>query len=328
MKAVVYTQYGSPDVLTIEEHAKPTPKDDEVVIKVYAASVNAADWRMLRAQPFLARLDGGLFRPRNTILGQDVAGVVESVGTHVTRFKVGDAVMGELFKSRGGGFAEYVRVHQDSLISKPANLSFEQAAAGPLAALTALQGLRDEGDLQAGESVLINGASGGVGTFAVQIAKHFGAEVTAVCSTPNLDLVRSIGADKVIDYTQADFTQNGQRYDLILELVGNRTIEQLRLSLKDSGRCVVIGFTALSYLFRMMLVGPWVSRRGTQKFGQMPTVQPNQGDLLLLKDLLETGAVVPVIDRTYPLGQTADAIRYMETDRARGKVVIVVAGAN
>src|SRR5688572_6664592 len=220
MKAIVYTQYGPPDVLQLKEIEKPTPKDNEVLVKICAASVNAYDWHYMRADPFLVRLMGGLFRPRNPRLGADIAGRVEAVGSNVTQFRPGDEVYGDLAASGNGAFAEYAAVPEHALVLKPANLSFEQAAAVPMAAVTALQGLRDAGKLQPGQKVLINGASGGVGTFAVQIAKYFGAEVTAVCSTRNIDLVRSLGADHVIDYKRDDFTQNGQRYDLILAVNG------------------------------------------------------------------------------------------------------------
>ena len=228
-------------------------KDDEVLVKVHAASANPADWHLMRGAPFLARLANGLLKPKNTRLGADVAGRVEAVGSSVTQFQVGDDVFGELPLDALGSFAEYVCAHEDALALKPANLTFEQAAAVPLAAFTALQGLRDKGQIQPGQKVLINGASGGVGTFAVQIAKSFGTEVTGVCSTRNLDMVRSIGADHVIDYTQEDFTQNGQRYDLIFDAVGNRSVSDLRRALSPNGICAVAGFTSLSRLFQVML---------------------------------------------------------------------------
>ncbi len=326
MKAVVYTQYGSPDVLKLQEIPQPVLQtDDSVLVKVHAAAANPADWHLMRGEPFLARLDAGLFKPRNIVLGQDIAGVVEAVGKNVSQFKVGDAVFGEIFKARTGGFAEYTCVPQEALVSIPSNLSFAQAAAVPLAAVTALQGLRNYGQIQAGEKVLVNGASGGVGTFAVQIAKYFGAQVTGVCSTSNVELVRSIGADFVIDYTQTDFTQSGQRYDLIFDMVGNRKIGKFKGALAADGRCIVGGFTTLPHLFHIMLGGAWASRWGKQKISQMPTAEPNQKDLLFIKDLLEKGELMPIIDRTYPLSQTADAIRYLETGRAKGKVIVVVA---
>ena len=318
MKAIVYTEYGSPDVLQFKEVAKPMPKANEVLIKIHAASANPADWHLMRAEPFLARFANGLLKPKNTRLGADVAGRVEAVGSKVTQFQLGDEVFGEMHLDVLGTFAEYLCAPEALLALKPAKLTFEQAAAVPLAAFTALQGLRDKGQIQPGQKVLINGASGGVGTFAVQIAKAFGAaEVTGVCSTRNLDLVRSIGADHVIDYSKEDFTQNGQRYDLIFDAVGNRSVTDLRRALTPNGICAVAGFTSLSRLFQVMLLGG-------KQIGLMATANANQKDLLIIKDLLEAGKVVPVIDRTYPLAQTADAIRYLETGRARGKVVITV----
>lgn len=325
MKAIVYTEYGPPDVLKMQDVPKPTPQDHEVIIKVHAAAVNPADWRMMRATPFLARLDGGLTKPRNTILGQDVAGVVESVGAAVTRFKVGDAVFGELFVSRAGGFAEYTRVDEKALALKPENISFEMAASVPLAGMTAFQGLRDYAALKPGETVLINGASGGVGTFAVQLAKHLGAaEVTAVCSGRNAELVRSIGADHVIDYTQQDFTQLESDYDVVLDMVGNYTSTELKSVLRENGRAVVGGFTELGNLFNVLVLGSMMSIFDSRKIRQLTEVKPNPEDLAYLGQLLAAGTLVPVIDRTYPFSETAEAIRYIETGRARGKVVVVM----
>jgi NADPH:quinone reductase-like Zn-dependent oxidoreductase len=325
MKAIVYTQYGSPDVLQFKDVEKPTPKDHEVLVKIHAASVNTLDWRMMRATPFLARLDNGLFKPKQTRLGADLAGRVEAVGSGVTQFQPGDEVFGDIWLNGLGGFAEYGCTREDTLVLKPTNISFEDAAAIPLAALTALQGLRDKGQLHSGQKVLINGASGGVGTSAVQIAKSFGAEVTGVCSTRNLDLVRSIGADHVIDYTREDFTRNGQQYDLIYCAVGNRSIADYQRALKPQGVCVIAGFTTLRLMFEHSIFGPRRSKAGGQRVGMMGTVKPNQADLLCMKGLLEAGKVVPVIDRCYPLSETAEAIRYLEAGRARGKVVITVA---
>jgi NADPH:quinone reductase-like Zn-dependent oxidoreductase len=324
MKAIVYTQYGSPDVLHLTEIEKPTPKDDELLIKVHAASVNAADWHMMRATPFLARLDGGLLKPKSTILGMDIAGRVEAVGSSIKEFQPGDAVFGDAFPGRGGGFAEYICVPEHAVVLKPDNVTFEQAAAVPLAAITALQGLRDTGHIQAGQKVLVNGASGGVGSFAVQIAKSFGAEVTGVCSTSKLDMVRSIGADHVIDYTQEDFTRNGQQYDLIYDAVGNYSISDYQRALKPNGIAAVAGFTTLSRLFQLMLLGPWVSKRGSQKIGLTGTSKANKKDLGVLKQLLETGKIVPVIDRRYPLSEVPEAVGYVEKGHARGKVVITI----
>ncbi|MBX3080567.1 MAG: NAD(P)-dependent alcohol dehydrogenase [Anaerolineae bacterium] len=325
MKAIIYTQYGSPDVLQLKDIEKPAPKDNEVLVKIQAASANALDWHFMRAAPFLARLENGLFKPKVTKLGADIAGRVEAVGKGVTQFQVGDEVFGDIWLNGLGGFAEYGCTREDTLVLKPAKVSFEEAAAVPLAALTALQGLRDHGKIQAGYKVLVNGASGGVGTFAVQIAKSFGAEVTGVCSTRNLGMVRKIGADHVIDYTQEDFTANGQQYDLIFCTVGNRTLAAYQRALKPQGVCVVAGFTSLPLMFSHLILGPRRSKVGGQRLGLMPTVKPNKNDLIVMQELLASGKVVPVMDRCYPLNETAEAIRYLETGRARGKVVITVA---
>ena len=322
MKAMIYTKYGPPDVLQLKEVEKPAPNEDEVLIRVYAASANPADWHMLRGEPFLARLNAGLFKPKNTILGIDIAGQVEAVGKNVTEFQPGDEVFGDC--GWGGGFAEYVCVTEKNLALKPTNITFEEAAAVPVAAVTALQGLRDKGQIQAGQKVLINGASGGVGTFTVQIAKSFGAEVTGVCSTRNLDMVHSIGADQVIDYTQEDFTQNGQRYDLIIDNVGNRSVLDFKRSLSPNGICVIIGFSSLVLLFQHMFLGPLISMTGSKKIVLMGTANVNNKELGFLKELLEAGKVVPVIDRRYPLSEVAEAIRYLEEGHARGKVVITL----
>jgi NADPH:quinone reductase-like Zn-dependent oxidoreductase len=321
MKAIVYAEYGSPDVLYLKDVEKPTPQDNEVLIKVHAAAANPLDWHLMRGAPFVARLENGLRKPKNTTLGADIAGVVEAVGKNVTQFQPGDPVFGEV---GFGGFAEYRCAREESVVRKPSNLSFESAAAVPVAAFTALQGLRDKGQIRAGQKVLINGASGGVGTFAVQIAKSFGTEVTGVCSTRNLELVRSIGADQVVDYTQEDFTKNGQQYDLILDAVGNRSVADYQRALRPHGICSIAGFTTMARLFEHILLGAWVSRRGNKQIGLMATAKANKQDLLFISDLLEAGKVVPVIDRTYPLHETAAAIRYLETGRARGKVVITV----
>ncbi|MFZ4815562.1 MAG: NAD(P)-dependent alcohol dehydrogenase [Phototrophicaceae bacterium] len=324
MKAIVYTQYGSPDVLHLLEAAKPTPKDDEVLVKVHAASVNPADWHTMRAEPFLARLVNGFFRPKNPRLGADVAGRIEAIGASVMQFQVGDAVLGCMSLDNMSSFAEYICAKQDDLVLKPANMTFEQAAAIPLAALTALQGLRDAGQIRSGEKVLINGASGGVGTFAVQIAKSFGAEVTGVCSTRNMDMVRSIGADHVIDYTQEDFTDNGQQYDLIYCAVGNRSVSDYQRALNPQGVCAIAGFTTLRMLFQHMILGPLNSKAGGKQVGLMPTMKPDKNDLTFLNALFEDGKVKPVIDRYYALSEVPDALRYLEKGRAQGKVVITV----
>ncbi len=326
MKAIVSTQYGSPDVLSLQDVSKPElKKDDDVLIKVHASAINPADWRMLRGKPFIGRLAFGLRKPSQPILGQDIAGVVEAVGVAVTSVQVGDRVFGELSAQFGGGFAEYTSAPEKFIAPMPANCSFEQAATVPLAGVTALQGLRTHANVQAGEKVLINGASGGVGTFAVQIAKALGAEVTGVCSTRNLDLVRSLGADHVIDYTKTDFTQNGERYDVILEVVGNRSVNDLKRCLAPDGRCIVVGFDNLSHLLQVVMDGLWASWRSDQKFLQMPSAQANHEDLLFLKSLLEAETITPVIDRTYALAQVTEALHYLETGRARGKVVVKIA---
>jgi NADPH:quinone reductase-like Zn-dependent oxidoreductase len=323
MKAVVYTRYGSPDVLQLKEMPKPALKDDGVLVKVHAAAANPADWHLMRGTPFFVRFEAGFPRPKNPVLGVDIAGRVEAVGSGVTRFRPGDDVFGGISP---GGFAEYAAVPEDSLALKPAALSFEEAAAVPGVGFTALQGLRDHGRIQAGQNVLINGASGGVGTVAVQLAKSYGAEVTGVCSTRNLDMVRSLGADHVVDYTREDFTRNGQPYDLIFCAVGNRSVADYRRALSPNGRCVVSGFTTLAHLLiQVTLLGSWVSRTGSKKIGHMGTAIPNQQDLITIKELFETGQIVPVIDRCYPLSETAEAIRYLEAGHARGKVVITVA---
>ena len=317
MKAIVYTTYGSPDVLQLKDIEKPTPKDNQVLVKVHAASANPADWHLMRAEPFLARFANGLLKPKNTRLGADLAGRIEAVGRNVTRFRIGDAVFGELPLDAMGSFAEYVCISEELLALKPDKLTFEQAAAVPLAAFTALQGLRDKGQIRPGQRVLVNGASGGVGTFAVQIAKSFGTEVTGVCSTRNLDMVRSIGADHVIDYTQTDFTNTGQRYDLIFDAIGNRSVSDLKRALTPNGICSVAGFTSLSRLFQTMFFGG-------KKVGLMETANANQADLVFIQGLLEAGKVVPVIDRRYPLSETAEAIRYLEAGHARGKVIVTI----
>lgn len=323
MKAIVYTQYGSPDVLQFKNITTPMPGEHEVLVKIYAASVNAGDWHLLRGEPFAVRFVTGLFTPKNPLLGADIAGRVEAVGSGVTQFQPGDAVFGDVSSCGFGGFAEYVSIPQNFLAHKPTNLTFEEAAAVPAAAMTALQALRDKGQLQPGQKILINGASGGVGTFAVQIAKAFGAEVTAVCSTAKVDLVRSLGADHVIDYTKEDFTSNGQQYDLILAVNGNRSIFEYRRALTPKGVYVMVGGDG-KQLFQAMLLGPLLSLTGSKKTGNL-LMLPTQNDLLVLKDLIEAGKITPVIDRRYSLREVPDAIRYLETNRAKGKVVISVA---
>ena len=321
MKAIVGTQYGSPDVLHVQEVAKPTPQGNEVLVKVHAVSVNAADLHALSGKPFLMRLMGyGLLKPKHTILGAAIAGRIEAIGGSVTQFQPGDEVFGDLSGSGWGGFAEYVCARADVLVLKPANMTFEQAAAVPLAAVTALQGLRDKGHIQAGQKVLIYGASGGVGTFAVQLAKSFGAEVTAVCSTGNVDLMRSLGADHVIDYTQEDFAQNGQQYDLIIAANGDHSIADYQRALSPNGTYVMTGGSN-KQMFQAMLLGPWISRTGSKQMGNL-LAKPNTRDLGFVKGLLEAGTVVPVIDRCYPLSEGVAAVRYLVKGHAKGKVLI------
>jgi NADPH:quinone reductase-like Zn-dependent oxidoreductase len=327
MKAIVYKEYGSPDVLQLKEIAKPTPKDNEVLVKVYAVSVNAADLHLLRADPFLIRFSSGLLKPKNKILGSDIAGRVEAVGRDIKEFKPGDDVFGNISADGWGGFAEYACAREDAFALKPSNLSFEEAAAVPMAAVTALQGIRYAGQICPGQKVLINGASGGVGTFALQLAKSFGAEVTAVCSTRNLDVAYSIGADHVIDYTKEDFTKNGKKYDLILATNGNRSISDYRHALSPKGIYVQTG-GSMAQMSQAMLLGPWISMTGSQKMGNMGVAKPDKKDLETIKELLEAGKIKPVIDRCYPLGETAEAVRYLEEGHAQGKVVITVAQNN
>jgi NADPH:quinone reductase-like Zn-dependent oxidoreductase len=314
MKAIIHTQYGLPDVLRFEEVEKPAPGEGELLVKVYASSVNFADISNITN---MARIWGGLSRPKDPRLGKDIAGQVEAAGNNVTLFKAGD----EVFGAGAGAYAER------NLVIKPANITFEEAAAVPVAAITALQGLRDKGRIQAGQKVLIYGASGGVGTFAVQIAKSYGAQVTAVCSTRNLEQARSIGVDHVIDYTQDDFTRNGQLYDLILQVNGYRSIFDYRRRLSPEGIYVMVGMAKshlFQALFQAVLLGPIISRGGGQKLGNMGIAEINQEDLLILKELLESGKITPVIDRCYPLSETAEAFKYLGDGHARGKVVIMM----
>ncbi len=325
MRAMLFTRYGPPDVLHLGEVERPTPGPDEVLVRVRAASANPADWHLMRGEPFLARLQAGLRKPKRAILGADVAGTVEAVGTEVTRFQPSDEVFGELFSSlRFGGFAEYAAVPRRALVHKPANVTFEEAAAVPLAAITALQALRDAGHLEEGQRVLINGASGGVGTYAVQLARHFGAEVTGVTSTRNLELVRSIGADHVVDYTEHDFTREGRRYDLIVDAVGNRSVRDYKRALEPQGRGVIVGFTTLRRLFTHIVFGGLASATSGRSIGMMNTVSPNDEDIALMASLLESGALVSVVDRTYDFAELAAAIAYLEEGHARGKVVVTI----
>ena len=324
MKAIEYTQYGPPDVLQFKEVETPSPADDQVLVKLCAASVNPLDWHLMRGEPLFIRLMTGLRKPRVARLGVDAAGKVVSVGRNVTRFKPGDEVFGVC----RGAFAEYVCALEDELAQKPANISFEAAAAVPVAAITALQGLRNKGRINPGHRVLVDGASGGVGTFAVQIAKWFGAEVTAVCSTRNVDTARSIGADHVIDYTREDFTQSGQRYDLIMAANAYHSISDYRRALSEDGICVKTGGRAsLQGMLLDMLLGSFLSLMGRKKMRGL-IAKLNKKDLVLLKDLLESGKIVPVIDRRYPFSDLAEAVRYLEEGHAQGKVVITVEHSN
>jgi len=323
MKAIVQDKYGSPDVLELQEIDKPVVKDDEVLVRVRAASANPADWHFMRGLPYVMRPQSGLRKPKNSVLGRDIAGQVEAVGKDVTGFRPGDEVFANV---EAGGFAEYTCVSEGSLELKPANLTFEQAAAVPLAALTAVQGLRDAGQVKPEQKVLIVGASGGVGTFAVQIAKYFGAHVTGVCSTKNVEMVRSLGADHAIDYTQEDFTQSGQKYDLIFQLAGSRSPSDCRRALTSEGTLVLSSGESsgrwigpVDRMIKAVALSPFVS----QKLGPF-LAKPNKDDLQFLKELIEAGKVEPVIDRTYPLSEAPDAIRYLEEGHARGKVVITV----
>ena len=317
MKAIVYDKYGSPDVLELREAAKPAPNADEVLVKVLAVSVNPADWHSMRGKPLFSHATLGWLRPKHRILGVDIAGKVEAVGSGVTRFKPGDEVYANLLDHGFGGFAEYASVPVNVMALKPANLSFEEAAAVPMAAVTALQGVGHHGAVQPAQSVLINGASGGVGTFAVQIAKSYGAEVTGVTSTRNIDLVRSLGADHVVDYTTTDFTRGGRRYDLVLDTVGNRSASDLKRALAAGGKAAVTGFTSVGKLLG-------VSLRGGKALAQVQAHVTTK-DLELLSELIEAGKVRPQIDRRYPFAEIPAAIAYLEQGRARGKVVVGVA---
>jgi len=322
MKAIVNDDYGSPDELEVQEVDKPALHPEGVLVRVRAASVNPYDWHVMRGLPYLVRLSEGLRRPKLPIKGVDLAGVVEAVGENVTEFEPGD----EVFGGSVGAFAEYACGKEKGLAPKPIGITFEQAAAVPIAGFTALQGLRDRGQIQAGQRVLVNGAAGGVGTFAVQIAKAFGAEVTGVCSTRNLELVRSLGADHVVDYTADDFTTQGRRYDLILDAIGNHSLRRLRRALTPKGRLVLVGgggsgrwIAPLFGPLKAVALSPFVS----QELKPMLATR-KKADLLTLKEMIEAGQITPVIDRTYPLTETPEAIRYLEAGHARGKVVIAV----
>lgn len=322
MKAIMYENYGTPDVLQLREIDKPKPKANEVLIKVHTASINAADWHLLTADIFLVRFTMGLFKPKFNILGSDVTGTVEAIGTDARQFKVGDEVFGDIFLQGSGSLAEYALAPESALTWKPSKLPFEEAAAAPLAAITALQGLRDEGQIQPGQKVLIQGASGGVGTFAVQIAKSFGAEVTAVCSPQNVEMVRSLGADHVINYTKEDFTKSGVRYDLILAANGYHPIAAYKRALTPQGVYVMAG-GKFKQMFETMLLGSLMSEKNGRKL-KLLSAKSNQKDLLTIKELLETNRIKSVIDRRYPLQEAAEALRYLGAGHARGKIVITV----
>jgi NADPH:quinone reductase-like Zn-dependent oxidoreductase len=316
MKAMVYYEYGSPDVLELQDLEKPILKDDEVFVKVHAAALNWLDWHFLTGTPFLARFMAGLFKPKNNVLGIDMAGRVEAVGANVNQYQPGDDVFGS---TDHGCFAEYVCVSEEGVVKKPANITFEEAATVLGAAATALHALRDHGQIQPGQSVLINGASGGVGTFAVQIAKSLGAEVTGVCSTRNLDLVRSIGADHVIDYTQQDFTQNERRYDLIFDVAAKCSFSDCKHALKSQGIYVTSEFSPT-----LALQGQWISMTGSKKMAPLPPKPPDTEDQAFLKKLLENREITPVIDRCYSLNEVPEALRYLEKGHTRGKIVILM----
>ena len=320
MEAMVRYKYGSPDLLGLEEVQEPIPRDDEVLIRVHASSVNDWDWGLLHGTPFANRALYGLFKPRRRILGSDIAGRVEAVGGSVTRFQPGDEVFGDNV-GHWGGFAEYVCVRENALLPKPAAMTFEEAAAVPHAALLALQGLRDKGRVQPGQNVLINGAGGGAGTFAIQIAKSFGAEVTGVDSTEKLDVMRSVGADQVIDYTQVDFTRNGQRYDFILDIAAHHSVFDHKRALSPAGTYVVVGGST-PRIMQVIFLGPLISMGSGSKLCLLAH-KPNKG-LADMIEFLEAGRVVPVIDRRYPLSEVPEALRYFGEGHARGKVVITV----
>jgi NADPH:quinone reductase-like Zn-dependent oxidoreductase len=322
MKAIVYSNYGPPDVLKFEEIEKPAAGDDEVLIRVRAASVNPLDWHFMRGTPYVFRIMAGLREPKSTRLGVDVAGQVEAVGRNIKQFQPGD----EVFGACRGAFAEYVCASESALVIKPTNVTFEQAASVPVAAFTALRCLRGQGQLRPGQKVLINGAAGGVGTFAVQIAKSFGATVTGVCSTRNADMVRSIGADQVIDYTQEDFTKSGQRYELLLDCVGNHPLLACRRALDSTGVYIMVGGAGGRWIgpFPRAIKALLLSRFVSQTFF-MFLEKMNKEDLTMMRDLMEVGKVTPVIDRCYRLSEVPEAIRYLEKGHARGKVVITIA---
>lgn len=320
MKVVLYTEYGPPNVLQIKEVAKPTPADDEVLIKIRAVSLNRSDWEGLIGKPLYARI-GGLRKPRQHILGSDIAGRVETVGRNVERFQPGDEVFGDILWQKGG-FAEYVCAREKYLAPKPASMTFEQVAAIPQAAVIALQGIRDKGRVQPGQKVLINGAGGGTGMFAIQLAKLYGAEVTGVDSTDKLDFMRSLGADHVIDYTREDFTRSGKKYDLVLDVTAHRSVFAYRRAVRPNGSYFAVGGSVATF-FQILLLGS-VIRRVTSKNIRILVVRPNLKDMVHVTELYESGKVVPIIDKCYPLDEVPQALRYLGEGRAKGKVIITM----
>ncbi|RTR36319.1 NAD(P)-dependent alcohol dehydrogenase [Robertmurraya yapensis] len=322
MKAIISPKYGSPDVLELKEVEKPVPTENQMLVKIRAASINFGNLVLLKGEPYLARFAFGMRRPKYPIPGGDIAGIVEAVGKNVTQFRIGDEVFGDLSACGWGSFAEHATAPEQALALKPANITFEEAAAAPMAGVTALQGLRDKGKIQSGQKVLINGASGGVGTFAVQIAKSSGAEVTGVCSTRNINILHSLGADHVIDYTKKNFTQNAEKYDLILGVNGSHPISAYKRSLKPNGIFVHVGGTE-TQMYQTLLLGPFISMTSNKKMSNL-LQKSNQEDLNILRELLADGKVKSVIDRRYKLNEVADAFRYFEEGHTQGKVVITI----
>ncbi|KPL91006.1 NAD(P)-dependent alcohol dehydrogenase [Herpetosiphon geysericola] len=319
MQAIIYREYGSADVLQLSDVSRPIPNADQVLINVYVTALNAADWRLMTGKPLPLRFMTGLFKPKQSMLGTDIAGIIEAVGRNVTQFKVGDAVLGNIWGSGASGLSQYICVPEHMLVLKPANVSFEQAAATPMAAVTALQGLR-QGHIAAGQNVLIYGASGGAGTFAVQLAKHFGATVTAVASAAKHELMRSLGADQVLDYAKDDFASNGQRYDLILGVNGYRSIFSYKRSLTPKGRYVMLGGD-MSQIFQALALGKLLSIGSTKQLSNL-TAKTNQADLAKMSFLLANGDIKAVIDRSYPLAEAPAAMRYLQAGHAKGKILI------
>lgn len=324
MKAIVRERYGSPEVLELRDMEKPSPEENEILIRVHAASINSLDWRRMRAVPFLVRMGDGMMRPKNIRMGADVAGVVEAVGGEVAQFQPEDRVFGDV---SAGSFAEYVCATEKHVAPLPEGVTVEAAASAPVAALTALQGLRDVGKIEGGQSVLINGASGGVGTFAVQIARACGAEVTGVCSTRNLETARAIGAAHVVDYTKEDVTKSGQQFDLIYDVAANYSVYSLRRALKPGGMCVVTGFSSLAHMAHLMLLGGPAGKREGQTIRSQGLALVKQEDLVTIGEMLADKKILPVIDDVYPLSRTAEAFRYYEEEHPRGKIVISAAAA-